>query len=531
MLVLTPFLLTVINSCKKEEPKTKPSAAPSVTEESTPEEEPAAEEESEATDENPTSGKLAVEVNQLAVAYPQGLSVSALSSSVGNTAVTPDIIAGALVIGTNLIGVSSGNDQSATEHVIQEQKRLAGVTDCFSAGLGQNFTAPVASNVGCYVPDSGIQQGTNTDGQACLVAFAQSSFNKAARILNSTLDLMQGVICEAKKKASGGDSPELPAVGKSSDYTDLVNAAYTDAVVKFNSVSISRLNDWTDKAGKVRARYRFTVSAETTKPNGSPNTDNDPLIINMIHSASNDDNTNYDGSIWIQQRSFNNGDNKNGYPVRSLAYTRSGTADAPVVKYELRQGIFWKTGIEYFDGNGRLDFNSSADFSSQPGSVNYGGFAGNANDTISAMEYFTFRGNPYTNEAAFSFWVNPGGNYYENARGFVFEVTPNSDGLLTGCGVSGAANYNPSNGAGISIRRSVKEVSASLMPRGFYHPQGTPQTGSTLFKQCFSQDSSGKYIVDATRTSNPPGYDVIEASTNTVKTPDPTEIEVVPIAP
>ena len=80
----------------------------------------------------------------------------------------------------------------------------------------------------------------------------------------------------------------------------------------------------------------------------------------------------------------------------------------------------------------------------------------------------------------------------------IFNLTTDSDGTLTGCGLSGAAYVTGNNG--LSIRKS-KQSGSSVTPNGFYHPFMNTQSNGGGGGDCSNpqfptgSDATGSYYI------------------------------------
>ena len=272
----------------------------------------------------------------------------------------------------------------------------------------------------------------------------------------------------------------------------------------------------------------------------------------------------------------------------SMSYLRSKDAATSLVttSYEARIARF-KNGTDPIESTGVLNFNTGADFTPPPGDPKYGrykkadgSYYNQDNEAASGLSYMTFSNTEDKDGKSTSqrlgFWQNPGSSYIENARGMIFDAKPNSQGLLEGCANSGSASVNMASG--ISIRRMLNEgaqdPNISLIPRGFYHPfmhteAGGPQAGTVTangtgeFKykkvtaemthewgalkapgpeavdfvtkqngvyftsQCFKQNASGSYEIDAEKTKGVDGFDLIkDTDSKVILPPKPPEVKL-----
>jgi hypothetical protein len=198
----------------------------------------------------------------------------------------------------------------------------------------------------------------------------------------------------------------------------------------------------------------------------------------------------------------------------SVIYAKSGSTVADQkLKIEIRDTSFNKTKIPgpYFNSEGRIDLNLGADVDG-----NFG--PGEQNQYMKGVRYFAFDINPSSYAGNIAFWSNPGGNYNEQARGFVYETTQNSDGTLSGCSFAGAD---------VGSIRAATAKNTTLTPTGCYTPQisngvcGEPNNniGPQVFKQCFRQNTEGLYQVDPAKTTGADGIDILVFGTDTIEAP------------
>lgn len=466
-------------------------------------------------------------VNKLATAYPNTLAIAAF----------PEGDSAKLALGDTAVSDPNA-DKDVSQKVEDAEKILTGEADeCLNTKLFQRIKE--AGDITCYEFDSdmmpiqypeskggklnGTSDGTDEDsGEACMVAFARSQIQDSITKVDKATALVQAMLCQAKKD---GAATDLPAVGKTLDLADtLENAA---GKLKVSRARIKRLDD---VDGRPVYKSEVTVTDFTDQK----------IDLDLIHSPAKDgSNDEYNGVLSIK---FSGGDyesiDNDKVRVMSVVYARSENDGKVRMKYEVRNAALKET-LTPFTGDGIVNFNAGADFDAAKGTSGYGNYGSDQpNDFIAQMKYIVFDVDPDTNEGNMSYWVNPGGQYYENARGFLFNID-SKDGDLTGCGVSGAAGKGGVSelGKGVSIRRSLKEgkddEALTLEPRGYLHPfyndnllsvseqdsRQPGQNGSTISKQCFKRNSSGKYVIDTSKTKHGRGFDIIEADKSTVKRP------------
>jgi hypothetical protein len=135
------------------------------------------------------------------------------------------------------------------------------------------------------------------------------------------------------------------------------------------------------------------------------------------------------------------------------------------------------------------------------------------------MSYVTYDGYPDIDVAKLSYWVNPGGDYYDPARGMTFDVQ-RANGQVKGCAVAGATAASFTT-AGISIRRALAEGYA-LLPVGYIEPLSCSQNaGAKMWLQCFVRDASGTFSADPSAiTDVTDGFDFVPSSDVQSKDPD-----------
>ncbi len=182
------------------------------------------------------------------------------------------------------------------------------------------------------------------------------------------------------------------------------------------------------------------------------------------------------------------------------------------------------------------------------GLVNYAALPDAAsNDDVAGSRLVSFDVVPSTGAGSISYWNSPGGALQESARGFIFNLTADADGLLSGCGISGATEN-------VSIRKSATDSSVKLTPAGFWHPfqtarpgsagntapgqnpaYGTPgaERGNKVTQQCVKQNAAKIYAIDPDKTKDKVfNYDVIDGSLSSVLPPTrPPELKLPPPPP
>lgn len=495
------------------------------------------------------------ETANLATAYPGGLNLSVL----------PQSAAASLMLA----------EPTAAERKVEQEKLLAGTaTSCFPAANAKEFTRE--DDETCYEFDQdmvygtndtsvaspkylGTQNGKNSKGEACLVSFTRNQVGNVVAIVDRTLGFVEAGICQAKKDNAATKLPE--AVGDSLDLAAAMTSLF-GAKVTVGSATVKRSDD-------LGGRKLFLIDMVVTPTKGGKQT------IRIAHQpAADGTNATYNGTMYMKME----GDLGNApvlgagqeakYRVMSIVYAKTAATVGKQIKFELRTMTIAKSLIDLaFNSAGQVDLNASGDFSGTALSNGYGTYKkidgtayAQANDAVDGITYVAFDINSDTNEGSLSYWKNPGGNYYENARGFNIAVAKNATtGVLEGCAISGAATTDFTNGT--SIRRFLKEGGdLKLQAKGSWHPflntptatlavdtVGTPKTrtqqdgktskwyvpaisdltlaaefvtgssGNIITRQCFKQNATTfLWELDTTAVTETAGYELIR-STDTTK--------------
>ncbi len=458
----------------------------------------------------PLGTEVAIEaVNALAAAYPGSLALS----------VFPQSDAAALRLTADV--EDPNKDLTVQEKIEESQSKLKGEGDCLNLNMFKPLKAPTP--VTCYEFDSdmnpsrftggpgttqdyGTTDGTNGDGEACLVSFTRSEVNEAVQAVDKALALISGMLCQAKKD---GEALEMPAVGEELDLkSSFENAAGDDMPV--TTAKIERLED-------IDGLPVYSSEVVLKDPSGNE------METHLVHSPGEDGTAN--GTLWLKHnvsasatadggQDPNNSANKNF--VMSTNYNRVlDEAGKLRMRFEVRRAAIVNT-IEPF---------------TEEGLVNYAGLPDDAsNEQVHAINYVSFDMDPETNAGNLSYWKNPGGSLNESARGFLFNVEAGDDGLLKGCGVSGATKD-------VSIRKALATPSEAntLKPVRFWHPREDQNTnpdkdsryagneGNLITEQCFKQNAEGVYVIDSEKTTHERGYDVIATTASDVIPPKPPE--------
>ena len=498
----------------------------------------------------------------LAVTYPEGMSVSSSDTTApqpsANDPQTVAYASGSLAVPTTLaLTTEEANDPTKVtpkQRILDAAKRLKGeADDCLP---GYIFNPVMIQNPACYSPDGDMAitvngntpGGLTTGGEACLAAVARTKIAEVSQIVDQAQALVEGMICAAYKENKKQGLPkinetldlaetltEITGATKVDANTDLksptgapppVNGVPPKANFRIAKAEIKRLDNTAD-----RARFLSNIVMEV---NG--------LVreIRLMHMPSlTSGNNDYVGRLSIKtvrvQRDGLLENRQNYLDINYMMDLDTEDGSRPKTRYRLIRGMFNHSALQKmnkdpFAGIGQLDLNVGAIFDAE----HNGAFEGDRdlpidlNRTLSQVNQIDYAGNPITNEGRLAFWINPGGNYNEAARGLVADrrrESPESTRLV-GCAVSGAAKAIDLSG-NISIRKAQREK-LELKPTGYFHPtqtdvpladrvslcaNGQCQVAPYVYKQCYRQDDAGLYKPDKnTDTIN--NYDVINFNAN-----------------
>ncbi len=371
-----------------------------------------------------------------------------------------------------------------------------------------------ASNESCYEFDQemmygsrgqqthGTVTGKNSKDEACLVAFARTQVDQVNVIIKHGMTMMQTMLCQAKK-----DSVAIELT-KKDDFLDLktqlANALGTKLKSKDISVAkISLLNPGSETESPI---YRTDLTMTLTVNDNSPA---ETIEMHLVHSPkSTTDESTYKGVLWMKRSSsavaklhLDDMPNPQGAPNQdseksdylsveynlSLDAAKNEKLNARLYHAKIKDSLVETLGTAAVFPHGVLNLNLGTN---ESGVYQEGGKSvSDANSIISGIMTVQFSLNVADNTGIVSYWQNPGGNYDENARGMVFELTQEeTDGasFLKGCGYSGSAGNGPAVDGKmidrVSIRKIMKEGTGSLVPRGFYHPFMNAEEFSTVDK-------------------------------------------------
>ncbi len=484
-----------------------------------------------------TAEVAAAATSALAGAYPTGLSLSAFSTTTGTSSVLKTNSTNAL--DQEREETFDPSKQKMGDKAADQKKLIEGTADtCFNPSILRSIKPMTTST--CYQFDKDIKLGYGSvGGEACLVSYARDEMSTAIGKVDQIINMIGAMFCQAKKS---GTDVTLPAIGGTPlDLKTTMNAAVTankdiSTAPTITKALVTRLADDTTTGHAVyKTDLTYTAGANTRE-------------IHLVNSPG-DTADEFGGTIWMSD-SGGVGGGAAGAPnggaharttqahYLSVTYAKSGTTAATQkLVYEVREAKIDTALGDPFTEAGQLNYNIGADFTVTKGpNTGYGNYTGyaEANLAVDGIHYLSFEVNPNTSEGNFAYWVNPGGNYYENARGMIFEITAQADGTLSGCGASGSAGTM--NGNPLSIRRSINEAAeadTSLTPRGYYHPTmavadwiptelSSSQNGSKIYKQCFTQNATtGLYAIDTTKTADTTNnFDIIATAALTMAPPN-----------
>jgi hypothetical protein len=464
-----------------------------------------------------TSGQSTTEVNALAAAYPGTLALSMFPTGEA-----------ALRLDDEPTPAQAGLDASYSEKLNEADRRMRGEGDCFKPAQLQDRLEK--SRVTCYEFDSdmepfeaqgrafGTQDGTDGAGQACMVSFAKEQVETVTAQVDRALAVVQGLLCEAKKDAvaKGTAVPEVKADAEGLKLAELVNqrigaklpftfdkadlSAVTNAdgsVTYITAIDIKRTRE-----GKVDSIIlRHTPESGSVEENG---------MLTFVRQPSGPANLLLGSTPPPSGGAADPNLGSEKFGVMNITYQRSVDADGMAhMKAELNQARIHK---DYAP----LDDTGMVNFKTLPNDAQ--------NAQIHAIKSVSFDVDPATGAGNLSYWMNPGGRKDESARGFLFHITADDTGLLSGCGISGSTQN-------ISIRAAALDPSKTLTPVMYWHPfangntsmhkdeRYTGSTGNKITQQCFKQNN-GLYVIDTAKTLDHRGYDVLEGSATSVKPPE-----------
>lgn len=469
---------------------------------------PAPTQEYEGDDDDDETDESTAEVNALSVAYPGSLALSMFPEGGSSLRLAEEDDAG-----TNV---------SYQAKVEEADKRMRGEGECFTLAQIQEKNA-AASNITCYEFDSdmnpsefsdrpgqswGTLDGTDGNGQACMVTFAKDQVESVTQQVDRALAIVQGLLCVAKKdaEAKGEELADIVPDADAVELAEIINAGLPDnAPIEFSKADMSAV---TNDDGSVT----YITQVDVLKVDDDRT---DSIILR--HTPATDD-VDENGILTFvreptgvpQNNDPNQGHEK--YSVMSIRYERSVDDDGEAhMVAELNQANIHQD-YEPFNDEGLVNFEALPDAAQ--------------NDDVHAIKYVSFDVNPENGAGSLSYWMNPGGSKNESARGFLFNISADDDGLLSGCGISGSTQS-------ISIRAVATDSSLTLAPVKYWHPRGnqnqsadkddryTANEGNYVTQQCFTQDAtSGLYTIDTAKTTHDRGYDVIAGTATEVRPPE-----------
>ena len=486
--------------------------------------------------------------NALAIGYPDGLSIPTFpkTTTTSSLALSEDDALG--------IDANDTKGQTLAQKRDDAKKILeGGVEDCF-ANLKSRGAQQLPQIDTCYEFDQEMIYGYRGDAnkifgttnglsrksgstEVCMVSFARDEMKEIESMIDQALDRAQAMACLGKKAGKNPPANVGDVVDLKAEVSD--KAGRDPQAPQFSEVYLKRLDD-------KDSRPVFETKIVTTKNNKSED-------ITIVHSpASSSDNSTYNGVIKIKRTGGPSNDPNAAGMVQAMSinYARSEDAGVKKIKASVRRGRFNSSYTTLFDTDGRVDFSVVPETAD--------------NSAVNGIGMVEFDINQTDSTGSLAYWRNPGGNYVEAARGFVFKIEKDSTGVLKGCSVSGATDD-------ISIRKSVKEGN-ELKPTGWYHPffniglsdvnqpdgtfshgvtrtppGGTPQQGkwnkpalsddsvattyvtaqkgTSVTRQCFKQDANGNYALDNSDILGTAGYELI--GTNSPKFIAPPNLQAI----
>ena len=387
--------------------------------------------EEESTTATSVGGGTGAGSTTITAAVPSSLALAIFPQSIDGTS---------LALADDEQVVDPNKLKSVREKVEENKERLSGqATECLNIAVFKPKMQAAALN--CYEFDSGMNpfqisgetatRGTktglaDTGTEACMVAFARNEVEETVERVDQAMELVSGMVCQAQKSGVAVDL----TVGGSMDLAAPLAQA-TRGKMPIAAAKITRLADGADGSPVYHSRIEFTL------PDGRTSSLN---LVNSTGAAGSKGTLSFlrAGATPVQAAQTDPNNNANKADVMSISYSRiTDESGNPRMRFEARFARMVKS-ITPFD---------------EAGLVNYAALAQNANNSdVHAIKFVAFDMNPETNEGALSYWKNPGGNYNESARGFLFNIAKGSDGVLKGCGTSGATNQ-------LSIRKAVLEPS------------------------------------------------------------------------
>ncbi len=380
------------------------------------------------------------------------------------------------------------------DKLLAEQEALSGkAANCLSDSALENLTKmPPPGGEGCYTYDYGIMKGQSckkSAKEACMVSFSREVVNASSAKVEGGLGIMQALLCQANKD---GVASKLPGPGESLDLTTNLQTA-ANGRPNAPTISMAKITRLADVGGN--AVYRTTLSFSR---NGQS------TIFNLAHSPTAEDGT-YSGVMWIQASGGPGGGQiKDGIDATSVRYSRTGSGASARMKMDVLHGTLAGT-LKPFTAAGEVALPSTETLD---------------NSSLGSIFRQTFDVNPETSEGKLAVWNNPGANFHESARGFLFDLSyDKTANQLVGCGVAGADND--------SIRATLA-AGTSLSPTRLYTPSmcqagpGGPNDNVAIkvWKQCFKQSATGVYEIDTSKTASAAGFDFLVPSAAGLTPPD-----------
>lgn len=414
------------------------------------------------------SNDSSTDTNALSLSYPLGLSLAIAPQTNSATALLTDDDReqNARVKNEEAGKLVRGESDSCLPPALTRQDGMPQEEKCYEFDSEMIY---IKNNSGTYVNGTKDGESTTVTNEACMVTYTRSQVKRITGMVDRTLGMVQMMLCQAKKAGQGAPTSD----GGSVDFRAIMEAAITAAGknpdhLPFNSAKMTRSGD------------NFVTEIEMQRPSApnQPPSANDPTEkITLTHKPANDDNTEFEGSVVMRRsRDFGGG---NMERIITINYVRSGGR----VKYRLLTAAMNKDiSGSAVDADGKLDLNVSTNANGEYVNPATGAAYSQQNEAVNGILAVSFNMDPDTNAGEFSYWQNPGGNYNEETRGFVFNMDADSSGLLSGCSSSGAFS-------GGSIRKAMK-LGSTIAPDRSYHPFSCGNDSGNAQSPCTDAEGS-----------------------------------------
>lgn len=402
----------------------------------------------------------------------------------------------------------------------------------------------------------GTLNGVDEQGEACLFSAARANSLNVVHLIDQSLAVVQGMLCEAKKASLS----ELPSVGETFTFKLELEKALSGVAHSIEVATISRLEN-------IGSRPRFRTDLIWKNQDGSNRE------VHMVHVPLDvHDNNRYHGTLWTRHTLHS--EEAKTVPLDqylSFQYAKVHEADRSRIEGRIRYARLIKSlGDLAFGSRGLLNLNVSTDTKGnyvEPETSQSFESPKNAVDSISFIE---FDQDFQDGTGKLALWYDPEGLYNGHARGLVFESELNESGSFVACALAGTTAIDAVEHY-LSIRKSIA-LDKKLELKGFYHPQLQTETlgsclldqstlgsdvigsyfkktcgetahqwylpigfneefikrqrGSFITRQCTERDSLGKYILDASSYKLVDGDNLSENAIESPKTSNLFEISI-----